>query len=337
MTQPARRTMASLLLISALILSACAAEPEASSSSSPTATPSMSASPSPSLTPQPVAQAFGGDCGAMLTDDEVAELIGEPIQLDTVEEARERLGLEASLVWAGGIVCDWESERERLQVIVMPRDIVPAGQDPDDADVNGAPCASVSVQCRWIAASGSWWVHAAVFPVAEHESWIESPEAAETVGVKIDARVGRWSPPADRAPEGARFADCETTLSEVSSMIPDAGVAQRGAEVGVLDFLVITSQLALGCPWEIPAGAVWIRVQPSLGAFESEDLSQANAEDYALPSGRNAHRTVLSPYWATLMTVDGDTRYSVSGSGVSNDPAASARVLEAAIVASTSD
>ena len=109
--------MASLLLVSALTLSACATEPEMPSSAKPVPSPSLSASPTPM--PEPVAQAFGGDCAEMLSEEEVVEIIGQPNELDLAASARDRLGLRASVEWAGGITCEWESDLLGLRVLVL--------------------------------------------------------------------------------------------------------------------------------------------------------------------------------------------------------------------------
>ena len=316
------------MLVSALSLSACTAEPVTAPA---TLTPPPSPSATPTTTPTPIAQVFGGDCDEVLTDDEVEELIGVPIELDAGEEARQRLGLEASLVWAGGIVCEWESDRERLQLIVVPRDIVPEGQDPDDADVNGAPCVSASVQCRWIDANDQWWVHGVIYPIAEYQSWEEDPGAAESAVVRAISRSVGWSPPLNRVPEPARLPDCDALLTEVSSLLPDTQLSSWGGEVGAVDYWVVASQLAAGCYWQTSSELVRVWVQPGLGEFDPADLHQANGEEYVLPTGKTAYITAFSPTWATIAAVAGDTRFSISGGGVVSDPDASARVLDAVI------
>jgi hypothetical protein len=59
----------------------------------------------------------------MFTEDEVAELIGQPREVDPVAAARERLGLRASAEWSGGIACEWNSDLLGLRVLVLPRDL----------------------------------------------------------------------------------------------------------------------------------------------------------------------------------------------------------------------
>lgn len=329
MTKPARRAIASLLLVSALILSACAAGPAASSSPSSTPAPSLSASPAP--TPGPIAQAFGGDCDQMLADEEVVDLIGEPNEIDVVAAALDRLGLGASADWAGGITCEWESDLLGMRVLVLPRSVVSEERDPDTASVNEYPCLSSGLQCSWTTARGPWWVTVWVYPLAAYETWTEDPTSATEAADLTISRSAAWAPPSDRDPKGDSVAACDRLLTDVDSLAPEAGVKQSGGEIDPVDFVVIDSRLAVGCYWEIPSGMVLIRIQPSLGEFPASDLLAAQAEATALPGGRAAHRITLSDYWATIMTEAGGTRFSVSGTAPASDPEAAAAVLEATV------
>ena len=100
------------VLASVLALSACAADPTITSTPTPTLTQNVVPSPTPS--PEPVAQAFGGDCGEMFAADELAEMFGDEVEIDPVQLARQRVGDEASVVSAGGIVCNWQFDAIRL-------------------------------------------------------------------------------------------------------------------------------------------------------------------------------------------------------------------------------
>ncbi len=321
--------MASLLLVSALMLSACVTEPATSSSSSPTPTLSLSASPTP--TPGPIAQAFGGDCDQMLSEKEVVDFIGEPNEIGVVAAALDRLGLRASADWAGGITCEWESDLLGMRALVLPRSVVSEARDPDTASVNEYPCLSSGLQCGWTTARGPWWATVWVYPLAAYETWTEDPTSAKEAADLTISRSAAWAPPSDRDPRGDSVAACDRLLTDVSSLAPETGVKQSGGEIDPVDFFVIDSRLAVGCYWEIPSGLVLVRIQPGLGEFLAADLQAAQADAYALPGGRAAHRTTLSDYWATIMTEAEGVRFSVSGTAAASDPGAAAAVLDATV------
>ncbi|WP_157813887.1 hypothetical protein [Microbacterium sp. BR1] len=327
MTKLPRRAMASFMVVSALMLSACAAEPERSSSSSPTPTPTPSQSPSPTPTPEPIAQAFGGDCAEMLSDAEVSDLFGPPIELDPVREARQRIAEEASVIREGGIVCNWVFDQVGLGVVVLPVSVVP----PElHVSVPEEACMSGFTDCSWRTVSGPWWMETTEWPTSSYETWAESPERVEALSQMIAPRVLAWSPPAVGG-AAEPLLDCTELLAAVNAAVPAAGLVESGWGIAGLEAIALMTNIVESCAWSNESGIISLRVQRDVGAPDSADLRTVGAEEYSLPNGVLGHLVMLAPEYGTLVATAGDTRVAISGDSVANDEQGTAAILAAVL------
>lgn len=322
MTKSARRAIAGILLVSALSLSACAAEPVAAPSSS-TPTPSPSITP----TPTPIAQAFGGDCTEMLSDSEVSGLFGPIVALDPVQQARQRIAEEASVIREGGIACDWAFDQVRVSVVVLPVAVVPSelhSSDPEFA------CVSGFTDCSWRTVTGPWWIEMTEWPTSSYETWSESPDRVEALSQTVASRALAWNPPAK---EGTteHLLDCAGLLATVNTALPGAGLTESGWGIAGLEAIALATNIVESCAWSNESGIISLRVQRDVGPPDAADLRIVGAEDYPLPDGIAAHLLTLAPEYGTLVATDRGTRVAISGDSVANDLQGTAAILAAVL------
>jgi len=144
----------------ALLDSADQTAPVSTSSPSPTPRQTSTPSPTPSASPTPdpgAVIAFGGDCGAVLSDAEAATATGKamsPLAAAWSPGADEKLG---------GLSCGWTTSDEymgaEVRVSAYPAEIAQAASavSPDACQTQGS-----SVDCSLSGMSGDLWLSVAV-------------------------------------------------------------------------------------------------------------------------------------------------------------------------------
>lgn len=286
-------------------------------------------SPTPSSVPSPgaIPQAFGGDCGEMFAADELAGMFGDEVEIDPVQLARQRVGDEASVVSAGGIVCNWQFDAVRLDVIVIPADLKPA--DFPDSYLEDS-CVSGFTECTWRAVSGDWWIWTAEWPTDSFETWSGGAERVQEISGIVGARAPEWDAPV-LAIESWETSDCTTLLGTVNAALPGASVGESGWGIAGLEVTVKSAGIVTGCAWSSNAGSISLDVQPNVGLPDVDDLRIVGAEDYPLPNGIPGHLVPIAPEYGTLVANAGDTRVAITGDSVVTDPSGTAAILAAVL------
>lgn len=173
--------------------------PSASVEPAPTPTPSPSPSPSPTPTSTPAAPsvAFGGDCAAVLSEEEATELSGTPMRAMpflAVWDAR----------WLGGVDCGWRAvdaeQWQALNVTVLPWAIVPDEVRARSGIVPGCEGGAI---CDYSRRFGDAWVAVAASDASS------AVEVADAVGARAALSPGVSTPLAASA---WRLTDCEEQL-----------------------------------------------------------------------------------------------------------------------------
>lgn len=141
------------ILLVALVGCGSSPEPQA------TATPTVTATPIPVPTDEPLQVApagvppvaFGHDCGAVLTDAQVADATGLALQFQTGDSS-------GTMANVGGLVCTWRGETATLVVEVIPQSGVgDAVLSPESEKYYFQDCDPNWV-CAWHGESDEMWV-----------------------------------------------------------------------------------------------------------------------------------------------------------------------------------
>lgn len=177
--------------------------PSPTATVAPVPTPTASPIPTPTLTPTATptsaapSVAFGGDCSAVLTDEEATELSGAPMRSMSflaVWDAR----------WLGGVDCEWRAADadtyRALSVTVLPWASVP---DEVRAEAGVVPACEGGAICDYSQRFGDVWVAVAGDAALA--------EVADTVGARASQSPGA---PRSLAASAWRLTDCEEQLRE---------------------------------------------------------------------------------------------------------------------------
>ncbi|MCM3500558.1 hypothetical protein M3667_01530 [Microbacterium sp. P26] len=171
--------------------------PSPTATVSPVPTPTASPTPTPTSTPRAPIVAFGGDCAAVLTDEEATEFSGIPMRaMSFLPVWDER--------WLGGLDCEWRAADAdtywALSVTVLPWASVP---DEVRAQSGVVPACEGGAICDYSQRFGDAWV-----AVAASEA---SPlvEVADTVGARASQSPGV---PTSLVASAWQLTDCEAQL-----------------------------------------------------------------------------------------------------------------------------
>ena len=193
------RSLAALAIVAALLLSGCASTPTAEpvETSSPTALETPTPSPTPSVPAEGVV-AFGGDCGHVLTDAQVEEILGAGAlpfpEWMTLHDPDYRAPASGPLERAGGIDCRWMAADDAeglpegltsVGILAMPTD---AAGDAETAALADARCDPQydSTSCRLGRTSGATWL------MARAGAYLDTPPG-ELLSAALDAAESNLS------------------------------------------------------------------------------------------------------------------------------------------------
>lgn len=225
----------------------------ASPTPSTTATPTPTPTPTPTTPPAPPAEgvlAFGGQCAAVVTDEEVGAALGRPMARN------DEPWLTGAYRALGGLDCFWTSSDEynaaAVRFVAYPADVVPetvltaaaAGGCPPEWTPFGCAVAGV-VGDTWIMVSASDTAsdtadatqalydlaadrvarHSAAVAPARTAQWWTLPPCADLVG-RLDAAALGY----DRIEITERVADMQTSPGD-ATQVPEVAGTSRWCEM----------------------------------------------------------------------------------------------------------
>jgi hypothetical protein len=236
----------SVLALSLVSLAACAGTSSSAQTATPAATPAATASADPAAAqPSVPEQAFDGDCGAVLSDDDASSVLTVPVGPQASVVAL--LPFSQSARDVGGLNCGWDSADEAahatLRLTVLPADAGGAEATTKDNYCDALPGEG---ECLFSIVEQGWWFSANITPMSSDTDAVNAQiatltsllvTAAGKAGAAGDfapvtAREGEWSSTVDCAAV-AQGVDAEALLEVPGiELAPEAPVGPIEAPVG---------------------------------------------------------------------------------------------------------
>jgi hypothetical protein len=275
-----------VLALSLVSLAACSSTPTSIESAAPTstATSSPTASADPVETEPAVPdQAFGGDCGAVLSIDDAGSVLAAPAGLQMTPEAL--LPFPQSARDIGGLNCGWnavdESAPAALRLTVLPADA--AGEDATTGD-NYCDVLPGEGECIVSILERGWWFSGTLLPL---------PDAStEAINTQIETLTSLLETAAGTAGAADDFAPTPPVTGEWTGDVDCAALAQDVDAASLLGQpTVVLAPDAPAGPIEAPpgyyaagsaagfAGCTWVG-EPAASGGESPGIFV-----YYLPGG----------------------------------------------------
>ncbi|UIN29730.1 hypothetical protein [Microbacterium binotii] len=189
---------------------------------SPSPTPTLTPTPTPTPTPEPdpASQALGGDCARVMSDDEVALIIGPGA------EARHAHTQPAAL---GGLSCEWLASGSQGQYVLLMVGVYPLAAVPEDIRVRGSEPECGMVGCFFAGQFGDAWV------VAQTADEDMARRVVDLVGPRAQAEPGRPG-----------VVDAAVSLPECAAVETAAG-----QELGAPTIPFQGDSLPMGIEWDL--------------------------------------------------------------------------------------
>lgn len=209
MTTLRARVLSGIALSVAVLLSTTAcAQPAPEPTPTATAKPVVTPTPTPTPTPAGPTALFDGDCGAMLSEDALSQLLGEPMHNVHDHWKADDVGR------LGGISCSWSKTGTYREVVAwikaMPEESLNSGGD-------GLQCEDQQ-DCVFETVNG---IRVQAF-VGGYGAQVDSESLSELLSLVVKRVEAQPVPVVDRVREGWwTLSDCESILARVS---PDFGL-----------------------------------------------------------------------------------------------------------------
>lgn len=261
-----------LAALTVLTLTACApSTPPGPSTSAPATTAAPSPTPTPTPTLEPAVVSFDGDCAKALSDEEVADALGEPAQLFVRDPATFGHGssnlMPAATSGIGGLSCTWRGETDSRTVTISVVLLSTVAQETVDAahpmvceGGGGAP-----MECTVALAVGDTWL----IVDADAESVVNA------VLAPVGSRLADQHPQPATMPEDAwGVPDCSTLQPAIESATGASGwtpgIQSDNLPRGPLwDILTADAVISLCGFYSQPeVGGVTVEIQPGYAVSE---------------------------------------------------------------------
>lgn len=323
----------------AVVLTGCAAGPAAA----PAPTPSTDApTPTPTVETLVVGPAemppvpFSGDCSAMLTVDDIAEVTGHDMGTGTREES----AIEAN---AGALSCRWTDGANRItSATVVPWAGLDVSALPSKyADAFAGDCRSDF--CSWQGGDDHVWITVDFF-----DNWEQLPrESVDVWGDRLGARimgrvaeasVGAWT--RDRTGWWPTL-DCDQIASAVGAQLGQPLTAStQGWEHRPPPWVALAHEASrvTSCALDTGDAAVFLTVMSGSGIEEWRNLEAWAADDLGVPGIESfSNEDIRSSYpSAAYALTDGINGAHITIAGGEDGFAIPARDLAVAVAAAAS-
>lgn len=282
---------AASLVVMAIALIGCASNEPTGSAPIVSAEPVVeSTSPTPTLDPVVIGPAnmppaaFGGDCAAALSVDDISEVLG----MDVVDPARSFS--DEAMTNVGGLECEWRGpDGDAVILAVVPRAGLDGAVFPEDLAPRFFEECTGGSYCAWQGGDDTAWV-GLTFTTPEGATLDDVEAGGNALGQRV---LGNYASAGD-----------DPWIRDTAGWFPALDCAQVGNAIGAQLGVPITGQIS-----------GWDADRPPTGHVMALEGSR-QASCYLRPDGDTAFSMTIWPGLGETLSVDGATETDFGVPGV---------------------